>query len=422
MNGGILVFNWQISFMFTEEEIIEFRKGTSGANHTHHFNNAGCSLPPDAVRSEIFKYLGVESTSGGYRTEGYFAKELEEFYPLAAKLVNASPEEIAFCTSASDAWRIGFNGMEFKDGDIILTDLAEYGSNYMAYLQLQKRLDIDIQIIPRDAEGRTDVEALKDMISDKVALISITHIPSNGGLINPIEAIGQVARAHKIPYLVDACQSAGQVELDVEAIGCDMLTVTGRKYLRGPRGTGFLYIRKSFFDQVEPTELNSFSASFVGINEYESRPDARRYERYEHSPALKMGLAAAIKYALDIGIDRINEHVNHLSQLLRKKLAEIPGVTVHDLGVEKCGIVTFAHETVDAGKISEILTLFNINTAVARPFSAPLDFDTRNLKDCVRPSLHYYNTVAEINVFCTKVDEIVTGKLDEKHRHHNHSH
>jgi cysteine desulfurase / selenocysteine lyase len=230
-----------------------------------------------------------------------------------------------------------------------------------------------------------------------VKLITITHVPTNGGLVNPAVEIGAVAREAGIPYLLDACQSVGQLPVDVEEVGCDVLSATGRKYLRGPRGTGLLYVRSSLLERLEPPFLDMRAADWVEPDRYELRPDALRFEEWEQAYAGKAGLATAIDYALGWGVDPIWERVAALGESLRVRLGEVEGVTVRDLGAVRCGIVTFTAGCVGAGELKDRLARERINVAISPPSSTLLDATERGLPDLVRASVHYYNTEEELD-------------------------
>jgi len=221
-------------------------------------------------------------------------------------------------------------------------------------------------------------------------------VPTNGGLVNPVEAIGAVARENNILYIVDACQSAGQIVLDVDAIQCDVLTATSRKFLRGPRGVGFLYVRSAILDTLHPPMIDLFSARWVAADRYELRADARRFENWESNYAAKLGMGRAIEYALDIGVDVIQQEVTRLSALLRDLLAAVPGVTLHDIGKHKCGIVTFSIAGVKAVEIETYLRKNRVLVSVSSPASTLIDARRRELPDLVRSGVHYFNTEAEL--------------------------
>jgi cysteine desulfurase / selenocysteine lyase len=205
-----------------------------------HLDNAGASLMPRCVLDTQVKHLQLEASVGGYEAERLENQRIEAVYDSVARLINCHRNEVAIVENASVGWMMAFYSIPFERGDRILTAEAEYASNYLAYLQVARERGVVVETIPSTGSGEVCIESLRAMIDDRVRLISVTHVPTNGGLVNPVAAIGAVAREHGIFYIVDACQSAGQIDLDVDAIHCDVLTATGRKFLRGPRGVGFL--------------------------------------------------------------------------------------------------------------------------------------------------------------------------------------
>lgn len=331
--------------------------------------------------------------------------KLDEFYNAFAKLLNCKPQEIAYAENATRAWDMAFYSIPFKAGDRILTAQSEYASNYLAYLQIKKRLGVTIDVIPKDKSGQLSIEALEKMLDEQVKVISITHVPTQGGLVNPAVEVGRIAKKHNVIYILDACQSVGQMPLDVKEIGCDILTGTGRKFLRGPRGTGFLYVRLEIIKTLEPPFVDLYAAKWVSKEEYELREDAKRFENWESYIAGRIGLAAAVNYALNLGVDRIWLRVQSLSTLLRERLEGLPGICVQDLGELKCVIVTFTKEDESATELYLRLKKNNIETSVSVMPYARLDLEERGLNEILRASVHYYNTEEEIFRFC----EIVTS-------------
>jgi selenocysteine lyase/cysteine desulfurase len=292
---------------------------------------------------------------------------------------------------------MAFYGFSFEPGDRILTAVAEYISNYIAYIQVAERSGVEVVAVSSDEYGQVSVDSLRRLVDERVKLIAITHVPTNGGLVNPAAEIGAVAREAGIPFLLDACQSVGQLPVDVEEIGCDVLSATGRKYLRGPRGTGFLYVRSSLLDRLEPPLLDMRAADWVEPDRYELRPDAIRFEEWEQAYAAKAGLATAIDYALGWGLDSIWQRVAELGESLRAQLGDIPGVTVRDLGEIRCGIVTFTVDGVEANDLKKRLSRERINVTASPRSSTLLDSRARGLPDLVRASVHYYNTDEELD-------------------------
>ncbi len=362
-----------------------------------HLDNAGASLMPRSVLETQVDHLRLEAAVGGYEAERLKSDQLGAVYDSVARLLNCRRDEVAIVENATVGWMMAFYSIAFKPGDRILTAEAEYASNYLAYLQIVRDRGVVVEAVPSTSDGELCVESLRGMIDERVKLISITHVPTNGGLVNPVEAIGEIARANDILYLVDACQSAGQIPLDVNAIQCDFLSATGRKWLRGPRGVGFLYVSRRAIDSLHPPMIDLFSAAWVDADHYELRKDARRFENWESNYAAKLGLGAAIDYALNIGIDNIEAEVSRLAAALRTKLAEIPGLCLHDIGKRKCGIVSFSVPGVDAVEIEACLRASGIHVSVSSPFSTLIDATRRQLPDLVRAGVHYYNQDTEID-------------------------
>ncbi|NVP57614.1 aminotransferase class V-fold PLP-dependent enzyme [Mycoplana rhizolycopersici] len=382
---------------FSAAEIAQLRDDTPGVSHRIHLNNAGAALMPTPVVAAVTDYLNREAQIGGYETKAERSEQIEGVYSSVARLVGAAPDEIALAENATVAWQWAFYAQSFKPGDRILTTTAEYAANYLAYLQVAKRTGAVIEIIPDGADGLLDPDALDRIIDDRTRLIAITWVPTNGGLVNPAHAVGKVARRHGIPYLLDACQAVGQMPVDVEAIGCDMLAATGRKFLRGPRGTGFLYMRRELIERTEPAMIDMFGAEWAGANQYTLRSDARRFETWESDYAARVGLGTAVDYALSIGLERIEQRSRSLATQLRSGLAAIDGVTTYDVGQDPVAIVTFTVHGREASDIAAALSKQGINVSVSRPTSTPIDSTKRGLDALVRASPHYYNTTEEID-------------------------
>jgi selenocysteine lyase/cysteine desulfurase len=352
--------------------------------------------------------LEEELNLGGYEMADKYRKVLDNFYPQIASLIHAHPEEIAFTESATHAWDMAFFSIPLRKGDIILTSRIEYASNYIAYLQIEQRTGARVQPVESNEYGEIDIEALEKRVKDGgVKLISITHMPTNGGIVNPAEEVGNIAAEYGITYLLDACQSAGQYPLDVRTLKCDFLSATGRKYMRGPRGTGFLYARMDTTKNIEPLSLDLHSAEWIGPKEFKMREDARRFEKWESNPANKLGLAKAAEYCEEVGIENIWGRVQMLARKLRKGLSNLPGIEVLDLGRIQSGIVTFRNDRVKAEKIKYLLASEEINTSMAIASGTLLDMNDRNIDTAVRASVHYYNSEEEIDQFIEVMSQII---------------
>ncbi|MFE0028680.1 aminotransferase class V-fold PLP-dependent enzyme [Amycolatopsis sp. NPDC059021] len=382
------------------------RAETPGCADVVHFNNAGSALPPAVVLDTVLGHLREEAHSGGYEATAAASEKLDAVYASVARLLNAEADDIAITENATRSWQAVFYSFPFGPGDRILTSQAEYASNVISFLQLKRRTGVTVEVIGDDESGQLDVAELRRRVADDVKLIAVSHVPTQGGLVNPAEEIGEVAEQAGIPFLLDACQSAGQLDLDVRRLKCDALSATGRKYLRGPRGTGFLYVRPELRARLEPAMLDLHSASWVSPGEYTVDPTARRFEVWERNTALVLGLGAAVDYALEWGLPAIDARVSALASTLRERLGELPGVQVHDQGARKCGIVTFSLEGTPAADVKRALAAARINTSVSSSTSAQFDFTARKLPNLVRASAHYYNTEDEIDLLVREVAKL----------------
>ena len=376
------------------------RRDTPAASKVLHFNNAGAALPPQHVTDTVVNHLRLESEIGAYEAAHHAEQRCNAVYSSVASLLNAQRSEIALTQGADTAWAAAFNAIAFRPGDRILTSMVEYNSSYLGFMNMRDRVGIEVTPVPDDNTGQLDVDALRAMLDERVKLIAVAHVPSNGGLVNPVEAIGAVARRNEILYLVDACQSIGQLPVDVEAIGCDFLSFTGRKFLRGPRGTGGLYVRSGVLDQLTPWTVDGRSAVWTSHDTYEYSPGALRFESFEHSVAARLGLGAAADYAQLWGLDAIETRIVKAADNLREQLSEMGGVTVHDKGARKCGIVTFSIAGLEAEQVKSALSAERVNVWTTDRASTLLDMEARRLDSIVRASLHYYNSDDEIDRFC----------------------
>ncbi len=386
-------------FMSIDVEAV--RRQTRGVLRVTHLNNAGSSLAPGPVVDTVVGHLRREEQIGGYEAAEEAADRLEGVYSSVARLIGAVPNEIALAESGCRAWAMAVYSFPFVTRTRVLIGRTEYAGNVIALRQLARRNDLQIVVLDDDPHGQVDVEHLqRELERGNVAMVTLTHVPMANGLVNPAAEVGRRCRAAGVMFVLDACQSVGQMPLDVQSLGCDVLAGTGRKFLRGPRGTAFLYVRASVLERLEPAMLDGHSAISTGAGGFEVRGDARRFETWETSVAGRLGLGRAADYALALGLDAVQERVVGLAEQLRAELAAVPAVTVHDRGITRCGIVTFSVKGSDPLNIRTRLADQGINVSVAPlPFAqaGSLPIGTRQGEDMVvRASVHYYNTESEI--------------------------
>lgn len=391
---------------FTSADIARLRRETPGARQRIHLDNAGAALMPDRVVHALHAHIELETRLGGYVAQEKVQADLEKSYESTARLLGARPDEIAYLSSATDAWDRAFYSLRLNRGDKIITAFNEYCSNFVAFLHRAQKDGVSIIVIDRDDSSALDLKALEARIDQQVKLIAISHVPSSSGQINPVAAVGRIARAHGIPYLLDACQSVGQLPVNVDDIGCDMLTGTARKFLRGPRGTGFLYIRRSFLAELDPVMLTNQAAGWTTADSYSLREDARIMEAWERNVAAQLALGAAADYLLELGIDRVAGRTAALTRYLRNGLAALKTVIPTDPGPDLCAIVTFQHRTHAPDVVKKMMEQQKIAVQVSSVDHTRLDLDARGISKTIRVSPHYYNTEDEINRFLKALDAL----------------
>ena len=387
----------------TGDEIAHARSVTPGCApelDQIHLNHAGSSLPPQVVLDTQLEYLQREAAVGGYELATERADDLAAVSASIGRLLGAQPHEIARFENATAAWNAAFWSVAMEEGQRVLVHDHEYGANSVAFLRAVEEHGVTVERVPSDETGQVSVAAMADALSGgDVALVSLTHVPTNGGLVNPAVEIGALARSAEVPFLLDACQSVGQLHLDVDAIGCDFLSATGRKFLRGPRGTGFLYVRDSVLDRVRPSQPDHHGADLVASDRYALARGAQRFEYWEYNHAAWLALGAAVEHALSWGTARIEATVAERAAQLRERLTG-GGFRVYDEGVRQCGIVTVGSERADgptAAELGERLGAHRIHSSLTVDGSARYDVERRNLPPLLRLSVHYTTTVDELD-------------------------
>ena len=393
---------------FSDEEILKFRNDTLGCTNVIHLNNAGASLMPNSVTKSIIDHITLEASVGGYEAAALKATAIKEFYVQAARLLNCKASNIAFTASATDSYTRALSSIPFKTGDVVLTSNDDFISNQIQFLSCQKRFGIQIERIRNAPEGGVDLNDLEHKLKTlQPRLLAITHIPTNSGLVQPVKKIGEIANQYDAWYLLDACQSIGQMKLDVKELKCDFLSVCNRKFLRGPRGTGMHYVSdKALQHGLEPLFIDMRGAEWVEKDAYQQREDAMRFEDWEFAYALLLGSGYAIEYCLQVGEEKIWQRVKELSTYLRKELEGMNKVRVLDRGPEIGGLVTFHVNGSDPIYLTEQLLQRKINVVPSYRKFAVIDFGENQVDWAIRASPHYYNTVDEINRFVDAVKEI----------------
>jgi selenocysteine lyase/cysteine desulfurase len=378
-------------------DVEALRAETPGCAHRLHLNNAGAALLAQPTLDAMTTHLRLEAEMGGYEAAAATQDAIGASYTGIAGLLGGRADEVALFDNATHAWNAAFYSVPLGPGDRILTGRAEYGSNVLAYWQAAQRTGAEVVVVPNDCHGQLDTTALAGLVDERVKLIGVSHVPTSGGLVNPAAEIGRIARDAGVLFLLDATQSVGQFPVDVDTIGCDLLTATGRKFLRGPRGTGFLWIRTAALGRLDPFVAEIGSAAWDGGHGFSWADGARRFESWEKSYVNIVGLGAAVRQALQLGADAIGARTAMLGAQLRGQLDALPAVSVHDLGEVRCAIVTARVEGVPAAEVAAALGRAGVNVSTTVAGHSPLDTQDRAIHPLVRFSPHYYNTEEELD-------------------------
>ena len=384
-------------------DLDRLRAETPGTANVVHLNNAGSALPPAVVVDTVVAHLRREAEIGGYEAHAEARDRVEAARTSVGRLVGAAPEHIAFAESATVGWSRAFAALAHSGvlvpGARILTTQAEYASNVIAMLQAARHRGVSVEAVPDTAEGSVDVDALAAMVDERVVLLALTWAPSQNGVLHDAAGAGRALRAGapEAWYLVDGCQAVGQLPIDVGAVDADFLAATGRKFLRGPRGTGFLYAGPRAVTSLEPFPLDLHSAEWTSLEGYTVAEGARRFEYWETSYAGILGLGAAADYALDLGLDAIALRLQAIAATIRGRLSEVPGVVVRDRGPHRGAIVTFTVDDVPAADVAAALKAAGVNVSVSTPEYALRDFLAHGVRAAVRVSPHVYTSDAEVD-------------------------
>ncbi|WP_225833266.1 aminotransferase class V-fold PLP-dependent enzyme [Streptomyces sp. NK08204] len=394
---------------FTPADIAALRADTPGCESVVHFNNAGCGLVARPVLAAVTDHLRLEAEIGGYEASAARETQVRDFYTSIADLLGTGPGNIAFAGSATHAYTKALSAIDFEPGDTILTTRNDFISNQIAFLALRRRFGVEIVHAPDRPDGSgVDVDAMAALMrTHRPRLVAATHVPTNSGLVQPIADIGRHCRELELLYLVDACQSAGQYPLDVNAIGCDLLTATCRKFLRGPRGSGFLYVSDRVLEEgYEPLFIDMYGARWVEPEKYRPVDSAARFEEWEFPYATLLGCAAAVRYALRVGLEPISRRTPVLAAGLRDRLAALPGVRVLDGGPAPAALVTFEIAGWQPQPFKAALDERGVNSALSFREFAQYDFADKDVDWCLRLSPHYYNTEEEVDMVAAAVSEL----------------
>jgi selenocysteine lyase/cysteine desulfurase len=392
-----------------DPDLTRWRDETPGCVHRNHLNNAGAALMPEPVIRAVGDHLDLEAHIGGYEAAELRLRETSRTYEEIAALVNAAPRNVAIASSSTTAFIQALSSIDFEPGHVILTSRCDYTSNQLHYLSLARRLGVRVVRAPDLPEGGVDPDALRELAErDRPRVVALTWVPTNSGLVQDVESVGEICANLELCYIVDACQAAGQIPIDAGRLHCDYLSATARKFLRGPRGIGFLYVSdKALARGDHPLFVDMRGATWVAPDELSLAPDARRFEDWEFPYALVLGLGAAVEYARSIGPERAGRRARALAAHLRARLEMLDTVRVLDRGREQCAIVTADIAGYQAGDLVAELHRRHINTSASLGWYGLIDMAEKQAVSALRISPHYYNTLEEVDAAVEALEDII---------------
>lgn len=390
-------------------DVEALRAETPGCAERRHLDNAGASLMPRPVIRAIREHLELEGRIGGYEAAAERREAIASAYQAVADLIGCEPRNVAMVENATAAFAQALSAIPFERGDLILTTRNDYASNQIMILSLVRRFGLELLRAPDQPEGGVDPDAMLRLIRDRrPRLVAITQMPCHSGLLQPVAAIGRQCRELGIPLLVDGSQTIGQLPIDVDQLHCDFFCATSRKFLRGPRGAGFLYVSDSLLERgLEPLFPDLRGATWEAPDKIRPQATARRFENWEFSYALVLGTGAAARYANQLDGKAVAKRACALAAEARRRLAEIDGVRVLDQGAWLGAIASFAVAGWTSDALAAELRRRRITTSISHRAYAVIDFDHKKVDWALRISPHYFNTEDEIRELAAAIAELM---------------
>lgn len=369
------------------------------------FNNAGSSKNSNKVIKTIIAYLEEEQKLGGYLAAKLNRPKILNFYRVFSKLIKCKKSEISFLPSSTYGWNFFLNSISFKKNDNVIIFENEYGNNFISLL---KKKNLKIKVSKLSHDGQVCFESLKENIDRNTKLVSVCHISSQCGNLIDVQKVGKIVKEinRNTLFLVDACQSIGQIDINVRKINCDVMIGSGRKYLRGPRGTGFIFIKDDLKKNLSPIISDSFSCKIVNMKKIIYKKNY--FETFEYSPALLLGLTEAIENIHSIGIKKIQKKIKKLSLYFRLKVRKLNGVIIFENECLISGINTIIINGFSTKEVLDYLLKKKILCSISDNKTSYHFFKTRKRKSLLRLSFHYYNDFKEIDFLIKTIEELVS--------------
>lgn len=388
-----------VSAPIVADDVARWRSDTPGCLRRHHLNNAGAALPPRVVTDAVQTHLVLEAEIGGYEAAAAARAPIDAAYRALAALIRAQPRNIAVASSATAAYAQALASFDFARGDVILTTAADYLSNRLMFEALAARAGVRVIEAADLPAGGVDPASVRALLaSERPRLMALTWIPTFSGMVQRAADVGAECAAAGVPYLIDGCQAVGQIDVDVNDLRCDFMAATARKFLRGPRGIGFLYVSDAALARgAHPLLVDMRGANWPAPGHYDLYEGARRFEQWEQPLALVLGMAAAARYAIDVGVARTAARAHALADDARRRLGAIPGIRALDRGERLSAIATFECAGIDAAALVRALRERGVNVSAQGRDENLVALQRVGAQSLLRVSPHYYTDAGDLD-------------------------
>lgn len=375
-----------------------------------YFNNAGAGLMSENTFNTIIQHIQEERIEGAIKAANNKKGETEDFYAIAAKMLNADKSEIAFIDSASRGWNLVIYGMEVNENSTIITLESEYGTNLLAIRDVVNKTKCKLIIIKCDISGHFSMNDIEAALKNPNPILAVSHVAAQGSIINPVVELGELAKKYSALYIVDGCQAVGQLVVDVKKILCHAYITAGRKWLRGPRGTGILYIKNDKRLRTPIVDLASASLVF----DYQHKPiditirsDARQYELWEKNIANLLGLRTAIYEYLEFGMEKASAIISQKANLIRKAIIKNEKLQLVGDAESLSGTSAFyLKNPVEEEKVKALFENSGFTISCVCDWDCPIFFPQNGAIYIFRVSVHYYTDENDISEICELINHI----------------
>jgi cysteine desulfurase/selenocysteine lyase len=377
-----------------------------------YMDSATTSLTPQPVLAKIMDFYQEYRANVGRGVHRLSRKASDE-YDLAhrkiAEFLNArNGEEVIMTRNTTEGINIIANGLRWRRGDKVVTTLIEHHSNFIVWQRLRQRHGVRLQIVRPNEQGLFDLGEFEEAIDDSTRLVTVPQVSNSLGVIVPVRDIARIAAGKGALTLIDGAQAAPHMKVDVREIGCDFFAFSGHK-MCGPTGSGALYIKEELAEEVEPTFIGGGTILDVSADDYKLTGGWHRFEAGTPAIAEGIGLGGAVDYLSDIGMETIRDHEITLGKRLYERLTRIPRVSVY--GPEdiknRVGLASFNIDNMNPDAVASALDLSaKIMVRSGHQCALPTMKEIIHAGGAVRASLYIYNSVKEVELFLSTVEEL----------------